>query len=208
MKEDVIDYGEDTPLQILLIGDPKTGKSSVGKGLASRLDIEYVEIEELLEESYNRVKQYYGMEDHDEAEAIGVDNVELNVVKQLKEGKRVDDRLLILLLNNKLKKKETINKGYVLDLPLYVDQQRLEDQEKEDVKKILNDRIWQIFEEQIQIDEEEKQRIEELMEQMRIEEEQRLIEEEKKRIQAEQEAAKKKKKGAVKKKVEEEKKEE
>jgi len=40
----------------LLIGDPKTGKSSVGKGLASRLDIEYVEIEELLEESYNRVK--------------------------------------------------------------------------------------------------------------------------------------------------------
>lgn len=62
------------------------------------------------------------MEDHDEAEALGVNNVELNVVKQLREGKRVDDRLLIMLLNGKLKRKEAINRGYVLDLPLYIDQ--------------------------------------------------------------------------------------
>lgn len=56
MKDDLIGYGEETPLQILLVGEPKSGKSTVGKELAIKLDIEYVEIEELLEETYNRVK--------------------------------------------------------------------------------------------------------------------------------------------------------
>lgn len=131
IKEDLIDYGKETPFQILVIGEPKTGKSTVSKELALKLDIEYVEIEELLEEAFSRVKQYEAMEDFEEAEAMNVDNVELNVVKQLKEGKRVDDRLLTLLLNRKLKRKESINKGYILDLPLYIDQQRIEDQQKQ-----------------------------------------------------------------------------
>jgi cytidylate kinase len=112
-----------------VIGDLKTGKSSVAKGLATKLDLVYVEPEELLEASFKRVLLYEAKEDTEEEpeEAILntdslVDNVDLNVVSQLRQGKRVDDRLIILLLNRKLKETTTIRKGFVLDLPFYIQQ--------------------------------------------------------------------------------------
>ena len=53
-----MEYGNDSPFQILVIGQPKIGKSAISKELAIMLDIEYIELEELLQDVYKKVLDY------------------------------------------------------------------------------------------------------------------------------------------------------
>ncbi len=66
------------------MGDNKTGKSSVSKVLASKLDLSYIEIEELLEECLKRVVDYENKDDELDENGnvvnVLVDNVDLNII--------------------------------------------------------------------------------------------------------------------------------
>lgn len=55
--DDVIEYAQGVPMQILLIGKVRGGRSVLGRGLAKKLDVEYVDLERGVNGVFARVAE-------------------------------------------------------------------------------------------------------------------------------------------------------
>lgn len=119
--EDLIDYAKKESLQILVIGKPKLGKTTFCKDLAKLLDIYHIEFGILLDRIIQKLKL---SEENPELDEEGqpkdpLNQLEREIINEIKQGQAVSNEFLLELLNNELENPLVIQKGFVLDIPLY-----------------------------------------------------------------------------------------
>ena len=54
--EDILTYAEKQPLQLLVIGRPKSGKSTLAKAIAKKYNLVYISLESAINKIFERVK--------------------------------------------------------------------------------------------------------------------------------------------------------
>lgn len=138
---DLISYARGSPLQILIIGKPKIGRTTFCKELESKADIEHIEISKLIEKIVVRMKE---LEESPEQDSEGnpielIDSLgalEWEIIEDLRNGKTIEQAKLIKLINKTLSEKSIAMRGYILDLPLGLDGNKFSW-----VDAILNNRV-------------------------------------------------------------------
>ncbi|EGR31735.1 hypothetical protein IMG5_103090 [Ichthyophthirius multifiliis] len=115
-KEDVLEYANKRPLQMLVMGKPKTGKSKFCSLLQKKIDIIHIEAGFLIEKLMIRVKENEANATEEEPDKSLP--WEKEIVKELLEGKSISGNNLIELINNELQNDLPQNKGFILDVPL------------------------------------------------------------------------------------------
>jgi adenylate/nucleoside-diphosphate kinase len=120
-EDDLIEYAKRRPLQILLHGKPKVGKTHISKNLASTLDLEFIDFESFLNAFLARVKEgEENIETDDDGNAIEFLNpMERELLELLKSGQRVSTKHMLSLTKQEIKKLKLHLKGFVFELPVY-----------------------------------------------------------------------------------------
>jgi adenylate kinase family enzyme len=54
--EDILTYAKQEPLQLLVIGRPKSGKSTLAKAIARKYNLIYISVEVAINKIFERVK--------------------------------------------------------------------------------------------------------------------------------------------------------
>ena len=105
----------------MVIGKPRTGKTTLMKELAKKLDLIYIEPGVLLQKLLEKVANYQPPTDLPEGQPPPkfLSEVEEAIMSRLKKGSEVSDFQTISMLNEALNTEEAQLKGFVLDLPLY-----------------------------------------------------------------------------------------
>eukprot|EP00828_Plagiopyla_frontata_P023696 TRINITY_DN3029_c0_g1_i10.p1 TRINITY_DN3029_c0_g1~~TRINITY_DN3029_c0_g1_i10.p1 ORF type:complete len:1472 (-),score=263.93 TRINITY_DN3029_c0_g1_i10:1139-5554(-) len=122
---DLLSYARGNPLQILIIGKPKIGRTTFCKELEQKADIEHIEITKLIDKIMIRMKE---LEETPEQDAEGnpiemIDSLgalEWQIIEDLRNGQAIEQSKLIKLVNKALSEKSVAMRGYILDLPLSV----------------------------------------------------------------------------------------
>lgn len=55
-NEDVIQFAKMVPLQLLIIGRPKSGKSTLAKAVAAKYNLVLISVEKMVDKLFERVK--------------------------------------------------------------------------------------------------------------------------------------------------------
>ena len=120
-EDDLIQYAKQRPLQILLHGKPKCGKSKIAKNQAKALDLEIIDFELFLQNFLARVKEgEENVETDEEGNAIEFLTVmERDLYETLKTGQRVSTSNMLALMKQEMKKLKLDLKGFVFELPVY-----------------------------------------------------------------------------------------
>jgi shikimate kinase len=95
------------PLQLLVIGRPKSGKSSLAKAIAAKYNLVLVSFEKMVEKLFEKVKFFEENPpetDEDGNPKEGLLPIEKYVLNELQKGNAVDDEDMLDLLNNELEK--------------------------------------------------------------------------------------------------------
>ena len=95
------------PLQLLVIGRPKSGKSSLSKAIAAKYNLVLVSFEKMVEKLFEKVKFFEENPpetDEDGNPKEGLLPIEKYVLSELQKGNAVDDEDMLDLLNNELEK--------------------------------------------------------------------------------------------------------
>ena len=119
--DDVIEYAHQPPLQLLIVGRPKCGKTSLAKRIAAKYQIVHVSLENSVNKIFERVKFFEENPPEMDDNGVpkdGLTTIEKCVLEDLQQGKAVSDGDLLDLLNSEMKNPATASKGYILDLPL------------------------------------------------------------------------------------------
>ena len=56
-EDDIIEYANRPPIQMLLLAKPKSGRSTFAKALAKRLDIEYIDLQRPIQRIFDKMKE-------------------------------------------------------------------------------------------------------------------------------------------------------
>lgn len=91
--EDIITYAKKEPLQLLIIGRPKSGKSILAKSIAKKYNIVYISVESMIEKVFERVKFFEENPpeaDEDGNVIGGLSNIEKCIIEDLSLGKPID----------------------------------------------------------------------------------------------------------------------
>lgn len=88
VEDDVIEFANREPLQITVIAKPRCGRSTFSKELARRLDLEYLDIEKVINKIFDKIKEN---EENPKTDEEGnpiefLTTIESNVVEDLKNG--------------------------------------------------------------------------------------------------------------------------
>lgn len=103
--EDIISYAKMAPLQLLILGRPKSGKSSLAKAVAKHYSLVYISVESMINKVFERVKYFEENppEADEEGNVIGgLTQIEKCIVEDLAQGKCVDEEDVLDLINNEL----------------------------------------------------------------------------------------------------------
>lgn len=120
-EDDIIEYAHQTPLQLLIIGRPKCGKTALAKRLAAKYQIMHVSVENVVNKIFERVKFFEDSPPEVDDNGVakdGLTTIEKCVLEDLQQGRAVSEGDLLDLLNAEMKNPATASKGFILDLPL------------------------------------------------------------------------------------------
>lgn len=118
--EDLLEYSDQAPLQILVIAKPKVGKSSFCATLAKKLDIIHIDLELCLQKIFKKIKDFEENPELDEENNPKefLSPLEREVINDLKMGNEVSNDSLLELMNLELDDPLVSLKGFLLDIPL------------------------------------------------------------------------------------------
>jgi adenylate/nucleoside-diphosphate kinase len=120
-EDDILEYAKQTPLQLLIIGRPKCGKTTLAKKIAAKYGIVHVSMESSVNKIFERVKFFEENPPEVDDNGIpkdGLTPIEKCIIEDLSLGKTVDPGDLLDILNEEMKNPATASKGFILDLPL------------------------------------------------------------------------------------------
>jgi len=101
--EDILMYAKMVPLQLLMIGRPKSGKSSLARAIAVKYNLALISFEKMVDNLFERVKFFEENPpeaDEDGNIKDGLLPIEKYVLGQLQNGNAVEDEDMLDLLNN------------------------------------------------------------------------------------------------------------
>lgn len=119
-EDDVIDYANRPPQQILLVGKPRSGRSTFCKALAAKLDLELLDLDRGIQKILAKVaenEQSPQLDDEGNPKEF-LNPVERETYDNLRFGRDIPLSVLEQLLNKELDLDAPKNKGFILDLPL------------------------------------------------------------------------------------------
>jgi len=118
--EDLLEYSNKAPLQILVISKPIIGKTSFCAELAKKLDIIHIEINLCLQKIFKKIKDFEENPELDEENNPKefLSSLEREIINELKSGSSISNDSLLELMNLSLDDPLVSIKGFILDIPL------------------------------------------------------------------------------------------
>ncbi|CAG9329088.1 unnamed protein product [Blepharisma stoltei] len=116
---DIIERVNNDVLKILILGKPRSGKTTLAKDLAASLDLKHIEITSIIEALIKKGQvEDEEMYDEDNPKPEVYTPFEKEILQRLSEGKSLTDEQIIALADEAIHSDEAESKGFVLDLPL------------------------------------------------------------------------------------------
>lgn len=118
--EDIIEYSNQAPLQILVLAKPRIGKSAFCASLAKKMDIFHIDPELSLQKLFKKIKDFEENPELDEENNPKgfLSPLEKEIMNDLKSGKEIPNDSLLELINLELDDPLVSLKGFILDIPL------------------------------------------------------------------------------------------
>ena len=115
---DLIDAANTAPPSILLLGKPRSGKTSLAKVLAARLDLVHINVENWISKLLEKIKNYEPPEDLEEGQEPPkfLSDLEEEVNNALKAGQGPSYQQTVQILKEEIASPLARTKGYILDL--------------------------------------------------------------------------------------------
>ena len=127
-EEDLLDYANEQPLYILVIGRPKSGVSTFCTSLAQKLGVQLISVETFIDALLAKIKEHEENPEEDVDEEGNpkefLTPVEKLIMTSLAEGQAIPQEAIIELMNSKLASEFTISRGFIFDLPVYENQEK------------------------------------------------------------------------------------
>jgi hypothetical protein len=128
-QNDLIEFSNQPCLRIMLCGMPRSGKTTLAKNLAQRLDVVHVNIENWILALLDKIKNYEPPEDIEIPEDLPegeeppmpewLTPLEKSVDEKLKNGSGPDQAETIAILKEMVLSPLAQTKGYVIDLTFF-----------------------------------------------------------------------------------------
>lgn len=108
-------------MRILVIGKPRSGKTTLAKNLAQKLDLVHVSVDNWLSALQAKVKSYEPPEDLEEGQEPPkfLSDLEDAVFKALQSGSGPTDAQMVEIIKLQVHSPLAVLKGFVLDLSYY-----------------------------------------------------------------------------------------
>lgn len=119
--DDLQEFCRLVPLQILIVGRGKSGRSAIAQEISKRYNAVYVSIPTVINKLFERVKYFEeNPPDVDEEgnQKESLTPIERYLIAQLEKGHFPSEEDILDLLNREMKSTQTLTQGFVLDLPL------------------------------------------------------------------------------------------
>jgi len=125
-EEDLLDYANEQPLYILVIGRPKSGVSTFCSLLAQKLGVQLISVETFIDALLAKIKEN---EENPEVDDEGnpkefLTPIEKSIMQSLSEGQAIPQEAIIELMNAKINSEFTISRGFIFDFPVYENQEK------------------------------------------------------------------------------------
>jgi len=117
----LIDAAWTSAHRILVIGKPRSGKTTLAKNLCVKLDLVHINVENWINDLLAKIKAYEPPEDLEEGQEPPkwLSDLEENVSQSLLQGGGPSDEQVIEILRQQIQSPKAQLKGYVLDLSYY-----------------------------------------------------------------------------------------
>lgn len=121
--QDLIDYSTCPAPRVLLLGKPRSGKTTLAKLLATRLHLVHVSVENWLQRLQEKIKAHAEEEEPPEEEGVPppkwLTELEEAVDKALKSGGGPSHEETVAILKEEMNSSRARTRGFVLDLTFY-----------------------------------------------------------------------------------------
>jgi predicted ATP-grasp superfamily ATP-dependent carboligase len=120
-EQDLIEAANAMELRVLVIGKPRSGKTTLAKNLSLKLDLVHVSVDNWLAALQAKVKAYEPPEDLEEGQEPPkfLSDLEESVFKALQSGSGPNDAQMVEIIKLQVHSPLAVLKGFVLDLSYY-----------------------------------------------------------------------------------------
>jgi hypothetical protein len=120
-EQDLIDAATKPAPRIFVIGKPRSGKSTLAKNLAVRLDLVHINTENWIIALLEKIKNYEPPEElPEDADPLGyLSPLEQSLYSNLRSGSGPSDADNVEILRQMINSPAARMKGYILDLSFY-----------------------------------------------------------------------------------------
>jgi adenylate kinase family enzyme len=115
---DLINTANAAPPSVLLLGKPRSGKTSLAKELSTRLELVHINVENWIKRLLEKIKAYEPPEDLEEGQEPPkfLSDLEEEVNNALKAGQGPSYQQTVKILKEEIESAPARTKGYILDL--------------------------------------------------------------------------------------------
>ena len=123
---DIIAQSNYPTIKILIIGPPRSGKSTLAQEVCKSLDLHHIELDSIVERLLAKGKksdeeEAEDDEDEEKKKPEIYNEFEKSVIERLSIGESLSPSQCLHLIETELSSDEALSKGYILDIPLLTD---------------------------------------------------------------------------------------